>query len=108
MSERTLTTAIVIRQCPDCSGVLTEQGILWSCQNPHPEAIATIEALAEELGITFTKHPEAFDLDTPDGAEWSLNGTYRASTAGITGAYGDLVRYRDRIASIQKRQWADG
>ncbi len=102
MSEQ--TTVIVIDQCPDCTGTLTPQGILWSCTSPHPEALAAVKKLATELGITFTKHKETFDLDTPEGADWRLNGTYRSIPIGITGAYGDLIRYRDRTTHIQKRQ----
>jgi hypothetical protein len=101
MSEQ--STVIVIHQCPDCTGVLTEQGILWSCTNLHPEALAAVEELAAKLGITFTGHEQAFDLDTPEGAEWRLNGTYRSVTAGITGAYADLIHYQERTSSSTRK-----
>jgi len=44
MSEQATTSVPVIYQCPDCTGELTEQGIIWSCPNPHPEAVPGIEA----------------------------------------------------------------
>ena len=94
-------TVIVIHQCPDCIGTLTPAGILWSCTRPHPEALSAVESLAAELDIAFVKHEEAFDLDTPEQAEWRLNGTYRSTPAGIASAYDDLVRYRDRISQQQ-------
>jgi hypothetical protein len=72
--------------------------------NEQQITLRDVEQLAAQLGITFTDYEQAFDLDTPEDAEWRLNGTYRAIPAGIAGAYGDLARYRDRIASIQKRQ----
>ena len=97
------TAVIVIHQCPDCTGVLTERGILWSCTRPHPEALATVEELAAKLSITFTQHEEAFDLDTPENAEWRLNGTYRSIPAGITAAYADLVHYQERICGSPRK-----
>ena len=97
------TTVIVIHQCPDCTGVLTEQGILWSCTRPHPEALTAIEELAAKLGITFTRHEDAFDLDTPEDAEWRLNGTYRSTPAGITAAYADLVHYQERTRGLPRK-----
>lgn len=103
MSEQIPTIAIIIHQCPDCAGVLTPQGILWSCPNPHPEALTAVEELAAELGITFTRYEQAFELDTPEGAEWRLNGTYRAMPAGIASAYADLVRYQERINSPTRK-----
>ena len=104
MSEQTRAAGIAIHQCPDCTGTLTPQGILWSCTRPHPEALTAVEELAAKLGITFTRHEQAFDLDTPENAEWELNGTYRSTPTGIAGAYDDLVRYRERIGHIVPRQ----
>lgn len=98
------TTVIVIHQCPSCTGVLTPQGILWSCTDLHLEALSPVEKLAAQLGITFTQHEQAFDLDTPDSAEWGLNGTYRSTPTGIASAYDDLVRYRDRISQVEPRR----
>ena len=93
------TTVIVIHQCPDCTGVLTERGILWSCTRPHQEALTAVEELAAKLSITFTQHEETFDLDTPENAEWRLNGTYRSIPAGITAAYADLIQYQARSSN---------
>lgn len=97
------TTVIVIHQCPDCTGILTEQGILWSCTSPHPEALAAVEDLAAQLGITFIRHEDAFDLDIPEDAEWRLNGMYRSIPAGITAAYADLIHYQERISGPTRK-----
>lgn len=97
------TTVIVIHQCPDCTGILTPQGILWSCTRPHPEALAAVQELAAKLGITFTRHEEAFDLDTPESAEWRLYGTYRSIPAGTTTAYADLIHYQERVSGSPRK-----
>lgn len=59
-----------------------------------------VKQLATQLGIAFTggEQDDAwFDLDTNPDAQFGLNGTFQKSTAGIAAAYGELVRYRDRV-----------
>ena len=103
MSEQIPTIVTVVHQCPDCTSVLTEQGILWSCPSPHLGATTGVEELAAKLGITFTRHEQAFDLDTSEDAEWRLNGTYRSIPAGIASAYGDLIRCQERINQLRQQ-----
>jgi hypothetical protein len=33
---------MIIIQCPNCSGVLTDQGIIWQCDDFHPEVLAQL------------------------------------------------------------------
>ena len=80
---------------------------------PHGIAISqqitlhNVQQLATQLKITFSggnEQEEWFDLDTGTDALFGLNGTYRKSTEGIIGAYGDLVRYQERITQWQAQQ----
>lgn len=41
---------MIINQCLDCSGVLTDQGIIWQCDSIHPEVLAQQEQ--QELQAT--------------------------------------------------------
>lgn len=69
--------------------------------------IQDVKQLASELRIGFlggSEQEEWFDLDTGPNAPFGLNGTYRKTTEGIANAYGDLIRYRDRIATWQAHQ----
>ncbi len=62
-----------------------------------------VKQLAAQLGIAFTGGEQDdiwFDLDTSPDATFGLNGTYQKSAAGIATAYGELVRYRDRINQV--------
>lgn len=75
--------------------------------NKQQVTLADIQQLTALLGITFSggsEQEEWFDLDTGPDAQFSLNGTYRKTTEGIANAYGDLVRYRDRIEEWQAHQ----
>jgi hypothetical protein len=62
-----------------------------------------VRQLAAQFGIAFTDGGEDdtwFDLDTSPDTQWGLNGTYQKSAAGVTTAYSDLIRYRDRINQV--------
>jgi len=72
--------------------------------NEQQIALHDVQQLAAQLKITFSggnEQEEWFDLDTSADALFGLNGTYRKSSEGITGAYGDLVRYQERITQWQ-------
>lgn len=32
--------SMIVNQCPNCYGVLTPQGIIWQCDDYHPEVLA--------------------------------------------------------------------
>ena len=67
---------MIIHQCPNCMGTLTEKGIRWSCDDYHPEVLAQLghtdpfarggRAGGIVNGITEHDAPRRKD-STPDG-----------------------------------------
>jgi hypothetical protein len=62
-----------------------------------------IKALAGQLGITFTDHDQAFDLDSQSDAPLRFEGTYRKVQAGIDGAYDGLARLQANLSTLPSR-----
>jgi hypothetical protein len=65
-----------------------------------------VRQLAAQLHLAFTGGEQDdtwFDLDTGPDALFGLNGTYQKSAAGIASAYGDLVRYQDRLDQVRQQ-----
>lgn len=72
--------------------------------NEQQVTMNDVKQLATQLHITFTGGEQGdtwFDLDTSADAPLGLNGTYQKSTSGIAAAYGDLVRYQERIGQVR-------
>lgn len=59
-------------------------------------ALSDVTRLAAQLGVAFTDHGGAFDLEKP----LALEGTSRKVQAGIDPAYGDLVRLHTRLGLV--------
>jgi hypothetical protein len=59
-----------------------------------------VKTLARQLGITFTDHDQAFDLDSATNAPLRLEGTFRKVSAGIDGAYESLVKLQANLSKL--------
>lgn len=62
-----------------------------------------VKTLARQLGITFTDHDQAFDLDSQANAPLQFGATFRKVQAGIDGAYDSLLRYQANLNTLPSR-----
>ncbi len=63
-----------------------------------------VKALAAQLGITFTDHGQAFDLDSKADAPLRFEGTFRKVQAGIDGAYNGLAKHQANLDKLPSRK----
>ncbi len=59
-----------------------------------------VKALAAQLGITFTDHGQAFDLESAIDAPLQFEGTFRKVQAGIDGAHDALVKHQASLSKL--------
>lgn len=63
-----------------------------------------VKTLAAQLGVTFTDHGQAFDLDSKADAPLQFEGTFRKVQAGIDGAYDGLVKHQANMSKLPSRK----